>query len=471
MRWVFRILLVLLLLGAAGVGALWYTLFYEPPPDARLACYYGAYDLSDGRVVVVNPSSGTQSLRFVFMDGDTGRLLPVAGQSVPKRFTAGPGYSGETPVRAVADFGDCGSGAISLALDGKPALTGTQRTFDITPVTFTSHGTKLAGKLVMPRLEGAIPVAVLVHGSERDSAVLFNRLQYLLPANGIGAFVYDKRGTGESDGSYTQDFDLLADDAAAALTKARQLAGNLASEVGFQGGSQAGWIEPLAAMKVKAEFVLVGFGLAESPHAEDREVVYDDLTAAGFGSEDVLAKSREITDATAIVLGSHFTTGFDRLDAVKAKFGNEPWFKHIKGQYTGLLLSYPTWLARVLGPWLDAKTPIDYDPLPPLQAYQGPSLWVLAGRDALAPSRNTLRILRDLQPTHPSLSVVLFPTADHGMTEFVEHNGERLDTHFSRGYFPLIVDWLLFKDIRITAPGPIVYRNGQPQPPAAERTP
>lgn len=458
-----RVFLTIFVLLAAGAGAAWYVLFYEAPPDAALACHYGAYDLSDGRTVVVSPGRGAQALRFVFMDGDTGRLLPGAGQSgTPKSFTAGPGWDGEAPVRTKVEFAPCDVGAIKFAIDGK-ATTGTRRTLDITDVSFESHGTELRGRLVMPRLEGAIPVAVLVHGSERDSAIVFNRLQYLLPASGIGVFVYDKRGTGGSGGSYTQDFDLLADDAATALNVARKTAGAQAGDVGFQGGSQAGWIIPLAATKTKADFALVGFGLAESPHAEDREVIYDELRAAGFG-DDVLARSREVTDATAKVLGSHFATGFDELDAVRAKYGNEPWFGKMQGQYTGLMLAYPTWVARIVGPWLDVGTPIDYDPIPPLEAYRGPQLWVLAGRDSLAPSRNTLRILRGMQATHPDLDVVLFPTADHGMTEFEEKKGVRQDTRFSDGYFQLIVDWLLFRDAKVKVQGPVVYEGGVATP-------
>lgn len=457
--WIRRILFVVSLLGLAGLAA-WIVYFHEPAPDARLACYYGAYDLSDGRVLTLSPSSGTQSLRFVFMSGDTGKLLPDADQpsGVPRKFTAGPGWDSRTPVRATAEFGPCEEGVVTFSIDQSGPLTGKKRPFDVTDVTFESHGVKLAGRLVMPRLEGAIPIAVLVHGSERDSAVTFNRLQYLLPAHGIGAFVYDKRGTGKSQGSYTQDFDLLADDAAAALTQARTTAGALASDVGFQGGSQAGWIEPLAASKVKTDFVLVGFGLAGSPHAEDRDVVFDELRAAGFG-EDVLAKSREVTDATALVLSSHFTKGFDEIDAARAKYGKEPWFAKIKGQYSGVLLGYPNWLLKVAGPWFEVGTPIDYDPVPALDAYQGPQLWVLAGRDSLAPSTDTLRVLRGLQATHPKLDVVLFPTADHGITEFVEKDGVRTDTRFSEGYFQLMVDWILFKEAKVGVPGPIVYRG------------
>jgi pimeloyl-ACP methyl ester carboxylesterase len=451
----------------AALGVYFYY-FYEPPPDARLACHYGAYDLNDGRVVSISPSSGRQSLRFVLMNGDTGRLLPDAGQTgVPRAFSAGPGWEGETPVRAKATFGACEEGTIALSIDQASALTGTKRVFDISEATFTSHDLKLFGRLVMPRVEGAVPVAVLVHGSEADSAVLFNRLQYLLPANGIGVFVYDKRGTGKSEGRYTQNFHWLADDAVAALTTARKLAGQLAGEVGFVGGSQAGWIEPLAAMKVKTDFVLVGFGLVESPLAEDREEVFDDLRSTGY-DEDVIAKAREITDATAKVMSSGFTQGFDELDAVRAKYGSEPWYEKIKGEYSGDLLRYPNWLLRLVGPWFDMGTSWTYDPRPALEAYHGPHLWVLAGRDSVAPSEITLRILREVQASHPNLDIVVFPNTDHGIVEFEEKDGERTPTRFADGYFQLLADWINFKQPQVKVEGPAVYDGDAPATAAAQ---
>ena len=78
----------------------------------------------------------------------------------------------------------------------------------------------------------------------------------------IGAFVYDKRGSGGSSGRYTQKFLTLANDAIAALTEARRLA-----------GSQGGWVAPLAAKIEPVDFVVVSFGLAVSPLDEDRAAI------------------------------------------------------------------------------------------------------------------------------------------------------------------------------------------------------
>lgn len=467
MRWLIGIVVVLLVL-VGGAYGYWKYSTIETPPDARLACAYGAYKLSDGQTAVIAPSADPKALRYVVMSGVTGMLYPTADAPAPSQFTINRGWD-STPIAGASASIDCPAGTLKLDDDIVKA-TGTRIAFDFTETTFVSHDLTLAGRLVMPITSAPVPVAILVHGSEATSAIVTNRLQYLLPANNIGVFVYDKRGTGSSQGTYTQDFDLLADDAAAALTQAKALAGSRVSQIGFVGGSQAGWIEPLAAGKVKTDFVLVGFGLAESPLAEDREEVFDDLRSAGYGDPAIIAKAREITDATGVVVVSHFTDGYDQLDAVRAKYGKEPWYEKINGEWTGELLRNPNWLSRIVGPMMEVGTPMGYDPLPALNAYRGPHLWILAGRDSSAPSENTLRILREVQATHPDLDIVMFPNADHGMSEFIEKDGERIDQRFSDGYFQLIVDWIQTKTATVSVTGPTAYEGvavptEQPTPP------
>jgi len=463
LRWILIVFVALAALLAIIAGGAWYMFIYEPPPDERLACYYGGYDFDGATTASVTPSD-PQSLRVTFMGGETWKLDPLPNQTgMPSHFTMSRGWTGEITPDAVAEFGSCEDGTVRLRGGvGIADRSGRRQTFDFTDAVFVSHGLKLYGRLVMPRVEGAVPVAVLGHGSERSSAVLFNRLQYLLPANGIGVFVFDKRGTGKSEGSYSQNFHWLADDIAAATTTARKMAGALANEVGIQGGSQAGWILPLAAGKAKTDFVVVGFGLAEGVLAEDREEVFDDLREAGYG-EDVIAKAREITDATSKIMLSRFKDGYEGLDAVRAKYGKEPWYEKVNGEYSGYMLRLPNWVIQIVGPWIDVGTSWEYDPLPALQAYQGPHLWVLAGRDSSAPSATTLKILREVQATHPSLDVVMFPNADHGIIEFTEKpDGSRVETGFSPGYFQLLADWIHFKDPKMRAEGPIVYDGDKP---------
>src|SRR5690606_5551298 len=137
---------------------------------------------------------------------------------------------------------------------------------------------------------------------------------------------------------------------AAALREARRLAGARASRVGFHGGSQGGWVAPLAATRVDADFVVVGYGLAVSPLAEDRGEVMQGLVAAGFDDPGVLRKAREATDATATVIASGFERGYEQLDAVRARYGAEPWWPAIAGEFSGEMLRTDNDSIRRYGP-------------------------------------------------------------------------------------------------------------------------
>src|SRR6185369_17904771 len=168
-----------------------------------------------------------------------------------------------------------------------------------TDVTFVSAATKLAGRLIEP--PGAVdpkrPLVVLVHGSEKTPAI-GSVYAYMLAAQGVSIFVYDKRGTGASGGDYTQNFELLADDAAAAMRQARKMAAGRFGRTGYFGGSQGGWVAPLAATRSSADFVAVGFGLVVSPIEEDREQLLDEAYHMKLNAKD-LKKVERLSRATA----------------------------------------------------------------------------------------------------------------------------------------------------------------------------
>ena len=221
---------------AAGSVAPQITNPNAPTASPLQECHIGPYLLSDGSVVDIAPSTD-DALRWRRFDGTTGALH----KTTTSQWTSTPGWTDRGDGKSVS-FGECDSGSIEF--DG---VRGERIAFDVREATFHSRGTALAGRLVMPAGSSAAPVVVLVHGSEQDSALDWNFLQRLLPAHGVGAFVYDKRGTGHSAGTYTQDFSLLADDAVAAMREARRLAGPRLTRIGYHGGSQGGWVAPIAA--------------------------------------------------------------------------------------------------------------------------------------------------------------------------------------------------------------------------------
>ncbi len=401
------------------------------PPSHAGDCPVGIYQLDDGNKLDVGQSDGDH-LRWRKQDGTTG-LLTRGEDGV---WTSTLGWTGRPDGNRVSF--DCDKGAIRFAgVPGKPIP------LEATDVTFQGAGVQLAGRLVMPQGTGRVPIVVLVHGSEHDSALKFYSLQRQLPAVGIGVFVYDKRGTGKSGGLYTQNYLLLADDAIAAMNEARRLAGPRAGRIGYQGGSQGGWVAPLAAKIAPVDFVIVGFGLAVSPLDEVREATAFDLSSRGYGP-DVIAKAMHIADAVSAVIASDFRKGYDQLDDVKAKYGKEPWFKYVRGDIAFYLLETPEAKLREEGPVLLAGVPANYDPMPVLRNLDTPQLWILAADDHDAPSAETERRLRALQAKGKPITVAVFPDTEHGIHEFeTRADGTRVDTRNPEGYFAMMRDFIL----------------------------
>jgi hypothetical protein len=430
MRW--KRIIGLGLLGAAGAAAVWYAQPKYPMPDADLACLAGAYALEDGRVVTLNLLTSGNGLRWRLPDGRSSRIS--RGDS--GAWTGRVGWT-DTADSTAVETGSCSDGALRLDnVGGKRVALSTQDT------RFAGDGVELAGRLLLPPGDTPVPVAVLVHGSEDWPALTYGWHQYHFAANGIGAFVYDKRGTGASSGKYSQNFNLLAGDAAAALREARRLAGARASRVGFMGGSQAGWIIPLAAARTDTDFAAVAYGLAGSPLDEDRDQVLLDLRRAGHG-EDVLAKAREVTAATGAVMASGFQEGYDALADVTRRYGDEPWWKDMRGEFTGELIGWPAWVLRVVGPMYDVGTSWKHDPLPPLLALKPPLLWIIAGADREAPPEQTRERLLDVARRSNTVTLAEFPDTDHGILEFEQAaDGSRRMTRASDGYFRLLLDWI-----------------------------
>jgi len=415
----------LLALAFAGPGAA------QTKGDRNGDCRIGIYQLHDGSDVDIGLTDGDH-LRWRRKDGTTGVLTETSND----HWTSTLGWTGRPDGKQVT-FSKCSTGKI--VFDGVP---GQRIALEVADTVFQGAGVRLAGRLVMPKGNEKVPIVVLVHGSEDFSARDFYALQRQLPTEGIGVFVYDKRGTGASGGRYSQSYLLLADDAIAAMHEAKRLAGDRAGRVGYQGGSQGGWVAPLAAKIESVDFVIVGFGLAVSPLEEDREAIALDMTRQGYGA-DVMAKAMKVADATAAIMRSDFRDGYDQLAALRAQYAKEPWFKHVHGDFSFFLLDTPEATQREKGPVLLANVPADYDPMPVLRNLDTPQLWILGEDDIEAPSAETARRLSELIGQGRPITLAMFPHADHGIYEYeTSADGTRVSTRNSDGYFAMMRDFI-----------------------------
>lgn len=386
------------------------------PAAVDAACIRGAYGTGPANFVVIGPlPDPATGERYLFADGRRGSTADAASP---------------------------------IVCEGNFALVEGARWPKIrmreTPTSFESRGTKLGGMLIEPIAAPAGPLVVMVHGSERSPAIAGRLYPYALAAQGISVFVYDKRGTGISDGHYTQNFELLADDASAALGDAQRLLAGRYTRSGYFGGSQGGWVAPLAATRSRADFVAVGFGLVTSPVGEDREQMIAEARAAGLGPEAFAAIDR-LSQATSKLVSSHFVTGYDDLARVRRDLSEKPWAKTIKGEYSGdMLRMSDADLRRIGQPLFDNLELIwDYDSVAPLRRLNMPLLWVLAGEDREAPIDTTRKLLTGLIASGEKVDLYLFPDTDHGMFEFTTlADGSRKVTRITDGYFRLLGDWI-----------------------------
>ena len=392
-----------------------------PAPAAAAACRPGVYGTDRANPMVVGVASAPAERRYLFRDGRRGAV----------------GADG-SPVECDADI------VVIKADDGTETRLLRLETRE-TDTAFDSASTTLSGRLIEPA--GAVdphrPLVVLVHGSEKTAAV-GSVYSYMLAAQGISVFVYDKRGTGASGGDYTQNFELLADDAAAALRHARGLAAGRFGRSGYFGGSQGGWVAPLAATRSPADFAAIGFGLVVSPIDEDREQLLDEARRLKLDPASI-AQVEQLSGATATLLRSHFASGYEALEGIRGAIGDAAWASKINGEHSGEMLRMSdTDLRRVGRARFDNLELIwDYDAAAALKRLKVPLLWVLAAEDREAPIGRTRAILAELASGGRSVDAYIFPATDHGMFEYrVNPDGSRTATRIADGYLRLLADWI-----------------------------
>ena len=397
------------------------------------SCHLGAYRDQAGHVLALTAAEGN-ALRFYLLDGRSGLLTP-AGKGI---YTAGPEWSGRTPVIATARLGKCDDQTLQLELQGGPAGQWRKIPLHVRKVHFDSGGTSLAAVWVEPAGNRRAPGVVFVHGSGATASIDVVPWQWLLPAEGISMLVFDKRGTGASPGEFTQNFELLATDVAAAVGEARRLGGPRLTRLGVAGFSQGGWVAPLAATRAPIDFVVVGYGVVGSPVEQDVWQVSYQLQQQGFGP-GVLAKAARVTAAIGEFVSSGYQSGLDKVKALQAQYAGEPWLSQVDGQYSGEILRGEIQRAREESPgviW-------NYDAAAVLRAVKVPQLWMMAAADSVAPSAPSIERLRQLQREHVPIDLAVFPDTDHGLGNFrTLPDGKRQRTRLADGYFPLQIDWI-----------------------------
>lgn len=260
------------------------------------------------------------------------------------------------------------------------AISGQQQKSEI--IRFKSGGVIIEGILDLPSGKGKFPLLVFVHGSGRRTRTDYQ--EFLIPflQSGFATFRYDKRGVGNSSGSYA-DVDVgtenspttihtLAKDVVAAVKNLKHNPNVDSSRCILVGASQAGWIIPLAA-------------------------------------------SLENIYVTAIFSGPSVSVGEEIYYSSLAENGN-----YSLAEANKMVLSY--------------QGNKGYDPIPYLGKMRRPSLWIFGKEDESIPVERSIQLLKQARDKFSlPIQIQIVPDVNHSMRS---KDGKAAD------YVNDILDWI-----------------------------
>ena len=231
----------------------------------------------------------------------------------------------------------------------------------------------------------------------------------------------------------------------AAMKEAKRLAGARLGRIGYQGGSEGGWVVPLAANRAPVDFAIVSFGLAVTVLEEDQESVALDMYFHHHSAADT-AKALELARAGERVIETGGKEGYEAFDALRQKYKSESWYKDVHGDFVFVIM--PLDRKQIIDAMAHefsfvGTTPFHYEPMPTLRASTTPQLWVLGSDDLEAPSAETAKRIKSLIAQGKSYTLAVYPGAEHGMTEYeLNAKGERVSTRFAPGYFQMMANFI-----------------------------
>ncbi len=258
-------------------------------PEA-LDKYVGVYRFDSGRMVSVLlcPSYDDGTLQYfppglMFTDlntGDSRGLYPLEVSS----FGIGSARVLAYPLEKEQikfDLNDAGEVISLQSFNSDNSAnweTASRINYSVEDVKFTSEdGAVMAGLLTSPVTPGLHPAFMMLHGSEPGVKDGFGQqiLAHYMISQGIALLTYDKRGVGGSDGVYRESPDdanikLIASDAVAGAKFLSSRPEVDSAKIGLIGGSQAGWVIPVAAAQsVEVDFFVIQSGPVTSTAQED----------------------------------------------------------------------------------------------------------------------------------------------------------------------------------------------------------
>jgi len=301
-------------------------------------------------------------------------------------------------------------------------------------VSFLNQSIQLAGTLNKPDEDGVYPAIVVVHqasGGEQTDP-FYDHLKTGLPNHGIAVLVFDRRGSGASQGSFeTADFDDLAGDVVAAVEYLQARADIDGSKIGLHGTSQGGWIAPHAAAKKPDIACLVAVSASGVSPAEQMDYgVSFHLEQDGYDLT-IISKVIELRTLVNEYFRGHLTREY--VAEKLSLYESEPWFRN------GYL--YPSQELPVDITESKWHYEMDYEPLSIWQKVDQPTLFLFAEVDEWVPIEQGMKNFERATSHLDDVTFKRIKGTNHLMS--VSPDEDILD--ISREYLDVLLSWLTSK--------------------------
>ena len=283
------------------------------------------------------------------------------------------------------------------------------------------------GTLYQPESELPSPAIVLVHPASAGERMdpFYDHLRLELPKHGVAVLIFDRRGSGASEGDFeTADFDDLADDVIAGVEYLQSRPDIRKSKIGLHGTSQGAWIAPIAAARKPDIACIVAVSASGvSPADQMNYGVAFHLEKAGFEQaviEEVI-RLRNLVNA-------YFRGQISREAAAEelSRFEHEPWYEQ---GYLYPSRDLPVDLAQ--SKW---HYEMDYDPLSVWKRVIQPTLFLFSEIDEWVPIEQSMVNYKRMTSHLQDVTFSQIPDTDHLMRN---RAGE-----ISRAYLHVLLDWL-----------------------------
>ncbi|MFL5930675.1 MAG: alpha/beta hydrolase family protein [Gaiellaceae bacterium] len=340
----------------------------------------GLYRFADGRPLGVWSGEGPR-VASLYEEGEVRGLY----RTRPGTYAVGAGLQTRSPSGGTATF--TGGTATWRGTSAQRVPVREEEVF------VRSAGALLACTLALPPGSGKRPAIAFAHGGGPAPRSYNSVNQLYFNQLGIATLSCDKRGVGQSGGSYPGDLpteavvDRYARDVEAQARWLRTQPEIDAARIGIAGASQAGWIMPVAASREPAIRFMVGF-------------VPPTLTQ---GETDLWAQLNDQGRSPP-------TRSDEELEAEVRRAG-----------------------------------PSGVDPMPAIRAMRIPAVWLFGGKDRIVPTRLCVERLDPVtREAGRDFSYRTFPGGTHGLV--LTPNGlldeQARSSHMVDGLYQAVRDWL-----------------------------